>query len=112
LPAYGGLGFPSKIAVSSNTREKSAIVFTLIIDRAGSLLCRIFGRLRRVRIVRKRGAMANQAKYPLASGCPLQSPQRYEIASCEASFETQPKPHVRRPLSALFMGKLERDATD
>jgi len=56
--------------------------------------------------------MANQAKYPLASGCPLQSPQRYEIASCEASFETRPKPHVRRQLRALFMGKLERDATD
>jgi hypothetical protein len=29
-----------------------------------------------------------------------------------ASFETRPKPHVRRQLRTLIMGKLERDMPD
>src|SRR4029077_3670921 len=47
--------------VCSTTRVKSATVFSLMIDGSGSFDCRIFGRLRPVRIVRKRGVMAHQS---------------------------------------------------
>ena len=40
---------------------KSAIVFSLMVDGSGSRGCRIFGRLRPVRIVRKRGVMLYQS---------------------------------------------------
>jgi hypothetical protein len=43
-----------KIPVCSTTRVKSAIVFSLMIDGSGSLGCRICGRSRPVRMVRKR----------------------------------------------------------
>ncbi len=48
-----------RIPVCSTTRVKSAIVFSLMIDGSGFLGCRIFGRLRPVRIVRKRDVMAH-----------------------------------------------------
>jgi hypothetical protein len=48
-----------RIPVCSTTRVKSAIVFSLMIDGSGSLDCWIFGRLRPVRIVRKRDVMAH-----------------------------------------------------
>jgi hypothetical protein len=51
-------GLRSKIPVCSTTRAKSAIVFSLMIDCAGCRGCQIFGRLRPIRIFRKRGAMA------------------------------------------------------
>lgn len=35
--------------------------------------------------------------------------RKYELTFCGASFETRPKPHVRRQLRTLFCGKLERD---
>jgi twinkle protein len=38
--------------------------------------------------------------------------QRYRVPLCVASFEARPKPHIRRQLRALLIGKLERDATD
>src|ERR1039457_2825015 len=43
--------------VRSTTLLKSAIVFSLMVDGSGSPCCRIFGRLRPVGIVRKRGAI-------------------------------------------------------
>jgi twinkle protein len=36
----------------------------------------------------------------------------YQIQFCGASFETRPKPHIRRQLRTLLMGKLERDMSD
>lgn len=36
----------------------------------------------------------------------------YCIPFCGASFETRPKPHVRRQLRSLFIGKLERDMSE
>jgi twinkle protein len=36
----------------------------------------------------------------------------YGVAFCGASFETRPKPHVRRQLRSLISNKLERDMTD
>jgi twinkle protein len=33
----------------------------------------------------------------------------YSIPICVASFETRPKPHMRRQLRTLFTGKLEKD---
>lgn len=33
------------------------------------------------------------------------------IAMASASFETRPKPHIRRQLRSLFIGKLEKDLT-
>ena len=47
----------SRIPVCSTTRVKSAIVFSLMVDGSGSLGCRICGRSRPVRVVRKRGAI-------------------------------------------------------
>ncbi|HMH99600.1 MAG TPA: DnaB-like helicase C-terminal domain-containing protein [Bradyrhizobium sp.] len=38
--------------------------------------------------------------------------KRYEVGFCGASFETRPKPHVRRQLRTLINQKLERDMTD
>jgi len=38
--------------------------------------------------------------------------KRYDLAFCGASFETRPKPHVRRRLRTLISGQLERDMTD
>lgn len=37
---------------------------------------------------------------------------KYGIPFCGASFETRPKPHVRRQLRTLLIGKLERDMDD
>lgn len=37
---------------------------------------------------------------------------KYGVPFCGASFETRPKPHVRRQLRTLHTGKLERDMTD
>lgn len=37
---------------------------------------------------------------------------KYDVTFCGASFETRPKPHVRRQLRTLIMGKLERDLPD
>ena len=49
-----------RIPVCSTTRVKSATVLSLMIDGLGlSLDCRIFGRLRPVRIVRKRDVVAH-----------------------------------------------------
>ena len=42
----------SRIPVCSTTRVKSAIVFSLMVDGSGPRGCRIFGRLRPVRMVR------------------------------------------------------------
>lgn len=36
----------------------------------------------------------------------------YCVPICVASFETRPKPHMRRQLRTLFIGKLERDMSD
>jgi len=36
----------------------------------------------------------------------------YCVPFCGASFETRPKPHVRRQLRSLFIGKLEREMSD
>lgn len=36
---------------------------------------------------------------------------KYSVPFCGASFETRPKPHVRRQLRTLLMGHLERDLT-
>src|SRR6202043_1973227 len=58
----GGVGF--KMPVRSTTRVKSAIVFSLRVDGSASLDCRIFGRLRPVRIVRKRGAIRPLKRSP------------------------------------------------
>jgi hypothetical protein len=44
----------SRIPVSSTTRVKSAIVFSLMIEGSGSLACRIFGRLGRQPAGRRR----------------------------------------------------------
>jgi hypothetical protein len=54
-------GSRSKIPACSTTRVKSAIVLSLMVDGSGSRSCRIFGRLRPVRIVRKRGAVPHQS---------------------------------------------------
>jgi twinkle protein len=37
---------------------------------------------------------------------------RYDVIFCGASFETRPKPHIRRQIRSLLMGKLERDLSD
>lgn len=37
---------------------------------------------------------------------------KYGITFCGASFETRPKPHVRRQVRTLWSGKLERDMDD
>ena len=55
--SFVGATPPSKIPVCSTTRVKSAIVFSLMVDGSNPLDCRIFGRLRPVRIVRKRSAI-------------------------------------------------------
>jgi hypothetical protein len=51
----------SRIPVSSTTRVKSAIVFSLTVEGSASLDCRILGRFRPVRIVTKRDAMSDQS---------------------------------------------------
>ncbi len=54
-------GSRCRIPISSTTRVKSAIVFSLMLDGLGSLGCWIFGRLRpvrTVRMVRKRALFA------------------------------------------------------
>jgi twinkle protein len=38
--------------------------------------------------------------------------REYGVVACIASFETRPKPHVRRQLRTLLLGKLERDMTE
>lgn len=38
--------------------------------------------------------------------------KRYEVAICQASFETRPKPHIRRQLRTLLMGRREFALTD
>jgi twinkle protein len=38
--------------------------------------------------------------------------KQYGVQACVASFETRPKPHLRRQLRSLLLGKLERDITD
>lgn len=38
--------------------------------------------------------------------------KKYSVVFCGASFETRPKPHVRRQLRTLWNGKLERDMDD
>jgi twinkle protein len=38
--------------------------------------------------------------------------RRYDVAFCGASFETRPKPHLRRQLRTLINGKLEFSLTD
>jgi twinkle protein len=38
--------------------------------------------------------------------------EKYGVTFCGASFETRPKPHVRRQLRTLLMGSLERDMDD
>src|ERR1700738_97605 len=53
-----------KMPVCSTTRVKSAIVLSLMIDGSGSFDCRIFARLRPVRIVRKRGAIQSFRRSP------------------------------------------------
>lgn len=35
--------------------------------------------------------------------------QRYQLKACIASFETRAKPHLRRTIRTLLMGKLEKD---
>src|SRR5882724_2380734 len=60
----------SRMPVCSPTRVKSAIVFSLIVDGSGSRGCRIFGRLRPVKVVRKRYGMLGMEfsfSKPLAS---------------------------------------------
>lgn len=37
---------------------------------------------------------------------------KYNLICCMASFETRPKPHIRRQLRTLISGKLEWDMTD
>jgi len=36
----------------------------------------------------------------------------YSLIACVASFETRPKPHMRRQLRTLHIGKLERDCSE
>lgn len=36
----------------------------------------------------------------------------YAVPACIASFETRPKPHLRRQLRTLFIGALEKEMTD
>src|SRR5260370_41733224 len=67
LGASFGCASRSKIPVCSTTRVKSATVFSLMIDGSASRDCRIFGRFRPVRIVRKRGTIAIKA-HPVAAG--------------------------------------------
>jgi hypothetical protein len=50
--------------VRSTMRVKSATFFLLMVDGSASLDCRIFGRLRPVRIVRKRGAIRSFKRSP------------------------------------------------
>lgn len=38
--------------------------------------------------------------------------RRYEVVACVASFETTPKPHMRRTLRSLYANKLERDMSE
>lgn len=38
--------------------------------------------------------------------------RKYDVPFCGASFETRPKPHVRRQIRTLLSGKLERDMDD
>jgi len=38
--------------------------------------------------------------------------EKYGVVFCGASFETRPKPHVRRQLRTLWNSKLERDMDD
>ncbi len=38
--------------------------------------------------------------------------KQYEVPFCGASFETRPKPHIRRQLRTLLSGKLEFSMTD
>lgn len=38
--------------------------------------------------------------------------RKYDIPFCGASFETRPKPHIRRQIRTLLNGKLERDMDD
>ena len=54
----------SRMPVCSTTRVKSATVFSLMVDGSGSRCCRIFGRLRPVRIVMKSDAMAPSKRGP------------------------------------------------
>jgi hypothetical protein len=54
----------ARIPVCSTTRVKSEIVFPLMVDGSGSRGCRIFGRLRPDRIVRKRGAIRSFKRSP------------------------------------------------
>ena len=37
--------------------------------------------------------------------------KHYQVGFCGASFETRPKPHIRRQLRTLYCKKLERDMT-
>jgi twinkle protein len=37
--------------------------------------------------------------------------KQYGVPACVASFETRPKPHLRRQLRTLLVGKLEKDLT-
>lgn len=37
---------------------------------------------------------------------------KYGVPFCGASFETRPKPHIRRQIRTLWSGKLERDMDD
>ncbi len=39
----------------------------------------------------------------------FQVARRYDLVVCCASFETRPKPHMRRQLRSLFCGALEKD---
>lgn len=38
--------------------------------------------------------------------------KQHEVGACIASFETRPKPHLRRELRTLIIGKLERHCTE
>jgi twinkle protein len=38
--------------------------------------------------------------------------RRYDLVAAIASFETRPKPHIRRQLRTLFTGRLERDLSE
>jgi hypothetical protein len=60
----GDFGLCSKIPACSTARIKSATIFSSMVDGSGSLDCRIFGRLRPVRIVRKRRAMPASKRGP------------------------------------------------
>jgi len=51
----------ARIPVCSTTRVKSAIVLSLMVDGSASPDCRIFGRFRPVRMVRKWGAIPHQS---------------------------------------------------